>query len=619
MTLKARFRRQSSHSSAAIIQLDSSRSYHALQIPEILCIIFSFLNHYTLKSTARYVCKIWLAEARPFINTSVLWQPNLSPPYNHDFLLDHLHLVTELRAVNEQSTYNESIPKTWERLLDKIQSLKDTNRLRITKLVLRASILEYILPSAITTLTNLDLRLADTSIVHIGLILAKCPKLQSLNVENGYLSKHYQVSNYKSIVLEKSDLETLIIKRLYVAQGYLEEILAKCPRLQVLKLLEIIRLRWEVPTFNRLKIYSAAATSCPMLRLFHFSVLDNINTSEEALAMIQTFVPSHQPSIAIEGNHQRQPLNIDTISVFERDLHKDTSDTFFAPFLNTDYNNFITTLEIVPSMDESLNPFIGHALHDLLCAASSLLHLLAPSIPYFAEYLDLSGSEGRSTSDIRTTKKIWACRRLQTLHIKFVTKDSVHHASAKESRIMFGYIANICPNLRELAIVQLALDLKLKGGLCYLTGLKSLQRLTILTWTRTNLEKRDLEWIKPHPCWKGLEKSSSIVKRVPRNTGKLLRYYSKAVDAKVDRHQRGLTGKDLENIGSLSNFKAFQKQLAQDRQEELHCWPMLEFLGICLTLVRDGEIIDSEHYLPELISELRPGVEFSCNYNNWQK
>ncbi|KAF8985109.1 hypothetical protein BGZ46_005894 [Entomortierella lignicola] len=212
----------------------------------------------------------------------------------------------------------------------------------------------------------------------------------------------------------------------------------------------------------------------------------------------------------------RSKMNLDTIRVLDRDIDRLTSHIFLAPILlNSSYDNVITTLEIMPSIEQSHYDCVIHALHNVLCSAPSLLHLIAPTVPYFAEYFDLSDSSSAAVegsfplwnctsrcpaSEISfTEKKIWACRGLQTLQLRFISKLKPDEASPENSRKMFGYISRVCPNLRELAIYRWELNLKLEGGLCLLSRLKFLKKLTVMSWSKTKLKKQDLDWMTRYP------------------------------------------------------------------------------------------------------------------------
>ncbi|KAF9347454.1 hypothetical protein BGX26_001043 [Mortierella sp. AD094] len=654
MTLKKLLHSPNDHLPATIPQLTLTKLQSPLHIPEILCIIFSLANQFTLKNIIRYVCKQWLAVARPFIYNRVLWRlnPYPDPPCDQTFLLDQLHQVAEFRISFEQGIGVDFMQRSLDTILDKVKNLREMNQLRITKLVLHKpnhfKPIVYPLLSSLSTLTDLDLVGVGSGKykLRISMILALCPKLRSLNMENRQVTANLVAiedsipPEYDSIVFQKSGIENLTIRELAVRQDILETVLKKCPQLKTLNLHEIQR-EWNYPTYDRPSFFTAVAASCPLLQSIHLSILGEHATPEASLAMVQTFVPGIQLPESQHGDktqyihrHYHEP-SLDTISILEKDITMISAKFIFAPFYDDFFKDTITNLEIVPQKHLPYQSYTSGALHEFLCSAPSLLSLIAPSVPYFAEYLDLSGrtdsegqyspkscAAGRPVSDIRTTKRMWACRGLQTLKIRFTSKSATDDASAENSRIMFGYIVKVCPNLRELSIDRLALNLKPEGGFCLLRQLKLLTRLTILTWTRTDMKKRDIEWIAQCPsAEKNTLSGNSSSKRILKSPLPVVSFLSRLSEVRTNRAigtSSKLTVKGLENLDSISNVEAYLKEMAQQRRADNYsCWPLLDFLGICLTLERKGEIVNPEHYLPAMISELRPGLEFSSNYSHW--
>ncbi|KAF9090289.1 hypothetical protein BGX29_011557 [Mortierella sp. GBA35] len=114
---------------------------------------------------------------------------------------------------------------------------------------------------------------------------------------------------------------------------------------------------------------------------------------------------------------------------------------------------------------------------------------LLPDVLNSTTTLTISAS---TTPSLSTRKPTWACRNLRTLQIE------VHGHSVGVwhvySRIIFGYIAAVCPRLEVLdlqsgcgrGLVPVRVwgydhlhCFRLFGGLCLLSGLKQLRRLTI--------------------------------------------------------------------------------------------------------------------------------------------
>ncbi|KAF9115437.1 hypothetical protein BGX27_007812 [Mortierella sp. AM989] len=655
MTLSSIFRSSRNHNRFFVKTKQLTCTSSVLQLPEILTIIFSFLNQYTLKNTIRFVCKNWLAICRQHICIHGLWKDRVGANYSHDYLLDRLHQVTDLRVVFEQYYgLDEALPK-WDMLLKKIDALSDTNKLHITKLVFsNAKFMKqmmYTLLPKVRTLTEIQMHRVVDFEVHLGLILNSCPNLRWISIGHGNSRESFKIQDNiapsdtaTQPTLKESRVESIILKGGHVESVTMVAILSRCPRLMVLKMVEVVQARSMTEPIDRSGFFAKIAMTCPKLKHFHFSIQDQSMNIEDAQVLSRMFSSrANSSASATPGQHVQQKsqtsqhhlsLDLDTISVLDKDIKYDIANSLFAPTLDPSFNNFITTLEILRARDRMHNAYISRALHMFLCAAPSLLHLLAPTVPYFAEYLDLQGPtfDGgyyypRSCAPARLItnthflkKEIWACRRLRTLQIKFISRDISDHAGAENARIMFGYISTVCPNLRELAIDRKELKLNLEGGLCFLSRLRYLQRLTILTWTKTKLEKRDLDWMARRPVG---EVNLGINGRVCLDPNGVISFgitfTGKCSDEGVNDNKtpdREPTVEDIKNIGSAAHLKKCLSQLQRDIYDE-GCWPMLEFLGLKLLLLYKGELADPDDHLPAMIAEIRPGLEFSCNYSEW--
>ncbi|KAF9308826.1 hypothetical protein BG003_010560 [Podila horticola] len=186
----------------------------------------------------------------------------------------------------------------------------------------------------------------------------------------------------------------------------------------------------------------------------------------------------------------------------------------------------LTSLELVPnwegvSRDGSDLPDVGAMLHEFLCDAASLKHLKARLLKYNVRYLDVFGvidvlgghpkfgarADGARPRDTR----LWACRGLGTLHLGFQWRGEGHLAQfswpleESGSRVLFGYLARVCPDLQDLDIGSRGLDLRLEGGFCLLSELKRLEVLKIdcsvrhVDLKRCRPQSADLDWIAVEP------------------------------------------------------------------------------------------------------------------------
>ncbi|KFH63683.1 hypothetical protein MVEG_10376 [Podila verticillata NRRL 6337] len=222
-------------------------------------------------------------------------------------------------------------------------------------------------------------------------------------------------------------------------------------------------------------------------------------------------------------------------------------------------SNFITFLEIVRPPAYYDEAMLSKVLHTYLCNAPHLLTLRAEHILFYLEHMDvrphsnrdkydvdisaprshfysmdyidrdsnaigLAGAGPTTTSEYHSNlaswtrarlqhstalagsgtssphptvlnpKLIWACRNLQTLHLSFQARmgDS---DNAEQNRIIFGYIGRVCPRLRELVLFRSLMRLSLDGGLCLLTRLVDLERLTVGARVPCKMSDKDFSWL----------------------------------------------------------------------------------------------------------------------------
>ncbi|KAG0363108.1 hypothetical protein BGZ54_008320 [Gamsiella multidivaricata] len=217
------------------------------------------------------------------------------------------------------------------------------------------------------------------------------------------------------------------------------------------------------------------------------------------------------------------------------------------------YTNHLTSLEITPSSDWT--PRWGNALHEFLCDSPSLEHLRAGSIAYYIENLDLNGvlpdqeeyhqllqddsdgvddsnpsSSTKPSPQIPSSRRVWACQNLKTLHLEFTRRRHLQHNNAfrssyadpsasassssthsstsgnlssitvlenspKLSRIVFGYISRFCPRLQDLLIRGYRLNMTLQGGFCLLTRLRELKKVAISQYDCQFRMRDILPWV----------------------------------------------------------------------------------------------------------------------------
>ncbi|KAG0068232.1 hypothetical protein BGZ89_005038 [Linnemannia elongata] len=169
--------------------------------------------------------------------------------------------------------------------------------------------------------------------------------------------------------------------------------------------------------------------------------------------------------------------------------------------------NNITFLELCGSV--SSEHLVQGRLHHYLCASPHLLHLKALAFPFHIEHMDLHGLLPPVTDRYHPAylPGVWKCRKLRTLHVRIATPRNDAGLRPppmpEHSRIAFGYIARVCPELQEIEFANGGygaedpyLNLTLLGGLCLLGRLQHLERFSSGTWKKRGvLNARNLEWI----------------------------------------------------------------------------------------------------------------------------
>ncbi|KAG0045543.1 hypothetical protein BGZ83_009255 [Gryganskiella cystojenkinii] len=160
-------------------------------------------------------------------------------------------------------------------------------------------------------------------------------------------------------------------------------------------------------------------------------------------------------------------------------------------------------------------------LHRFLCMSPHLEHFKADQL---LSSLDIlwgcqSGKRKNPTLNL-TPESLWTCRRLKTLSLRLSNHDKKEGNHMRSSgyggtwmvtptttsvatRALFGYLSRVCPQLEDLTIViDNARPFALESGLCLLTRLNELRRLSIYTnfdkyCARQDYIEGSLNWMHP--------------------------------------------------------------------------------------------------------------------------
>ncbi|KAK3814587.1 MAG: hypothetical protein JOS17DRAFT_760858 [Linnemannia elongata] len=519
----------------------------ALEIPEILDRIFFFIqDDHVVSHSIVLVCRQWLRMNQHRLRREVSWagdsnNKSSSDMINIDKVLARLpratHLVwsstddvlkerhtqrliqvlrenndyyiqrLQLNAADDvvvvggdKSNINSKSNKIIGRWKDSL--LKPNGKAPLSKGVLRkldlrspVALFLKVLPY-LTSLTTLQLRLLWPETIQVHAVLEACPNLLTLYLDTlsvVHLPGSWKPSTGTVLGVEPSHqngllpLQSFFLENASFAQASLEDLLVLMPHLVNLQLRN---LRPDTISGDN-NSYSWSSLFCQLtalslpLRSIHFSVYGQAATEEEEQEKVLLVCPRSSEW-----------------AVRSFDLTPSLTSCL------SQLRNTLTTLELVASEGQASNNY-DLALHQYLCASPHLLHLKAANSVCLVERMDV---HNRWTPSIRVNNGtvvqdlqpgIWACRNLQTLHIR------VHNLGGAalqtlpiRSRIVFGYISTVLPQLRHLELFELendpGLSINLYGGLCLLARLRHLESFRLGTGkTPQKVRAGDVRWMVP--------------------------------------------------------------------------------------------------------------------------
>ncbi|KAF9931237.1 hypothetical protein FBU30_010562 [Linnemannia zychae] len=261
--------------------------------------------------------------------------------------------------------------------------------------------------------------------------------------------------------------------------------------------------------------------------------------------------------------------------------------------------NTLTSLELL--WDTCAGSRWSSGLHKYLCQSPHLLHLKAPQTLLLVKHLDVNGRLSAPTTywgaRVIAYPGIWRCRRLKTLHINFDWTNHFHGSAPAPARLVFGYLARVCPYLEDLQLCGKRRDqyenklwLGLDGGLCLLAGMTRLERLHVGTGcNHFHFEAWELSWITPLGLnldhrrarqarmagWAGdiLKEEREDVKNTQMETTPTEELIgSELVTMKPAEDEAELKEK-LKNLGKLIDVKLMLEQIDSGC---FVCWPNLQ-------------------------------------------
>lgn len=278
----------------------------------------------------------------------------------------------------------------------------------------------------------------------------------------------------------KLKLKRLSLNRVSLTITVLDALLSQCPDLVEFRMQhctvavdssEARRVHQEYlqnnNSFTRSMVLNLLQKYCPQLNSIHFSLLDSQPTEQDQIHMFQ------------------QLRTVQSWSIAHSDLLPSTFESLRL------HASALTSLELCCSCN-SLAP---ETLHRYLCQAPRLQQLSIDNMIFPVEYLDLENPSAREATQ-NNRNQVWACRNLRSLQIKFGSMTGNDTRTPKRSRHLFAYIAQVCPRLQQLHITRGLMNVQKEGGLCYLSGIESLERLTLQTTNFQTKHISDFGWIK---------------------------------------------------------------------------------------------------------------------------
>ncbi|KAF9994850.1 hypothetical protein BGZ80_000194 [Entomortierella chlamydospora] len=548
-----------SQSQLTVLNRQTAPAHNILFLPEFLYPLFSCLDQKSILSV-RLVCMQWSSVARPYLTLTTQWRDDLSRDQKAE-VAARLALVNTLEVIDADDTWmkigdsmreaptlvdgcsSSNVPTSEDPLFLALQELMvvgDTSQYReerefarkvrgstlanrrqiqlqkliLTKVQKFEKRLENLL-EIFPMLTCLELVDAVNAKVDMNIVLEVCPNLRRFVLEFALSDEilwttttsnnKQQTTSITASILETPshsvfihNLDTLILRHAKMDQVSLESLCAALPNLLSIEVrfLRVIQVRGDSVLFNRRGFYRSLARSCPRIESLHFSLYHCSLTEKDSVTLQDSFPVLKELSMA----------------------GKDLDDRVFGHRykLLEYYSNFLTKLEILCYTTSQSTRFLER-IHQFLCSARHLRHLIAPRLQYLTEYLDLveaydpeyntrsheheitfyrprSVAAGQSM-EWKIPVRQWACQDLETLHLGFTALYG-SSTDAEHSRVMFGHISRYCPRLKDLFISKQTLNLHIDGGLCLLTRLKHLERLKISSHTKYfNLEVSDIDWI----------------------------------------------------------------------------------------------------------------------------
>ncbi|KAF9138716.1 hypothetical protein BGX30_008842, partial [Mortierella sp. GBA39] len=614
----------------------------------ILIIIFSYLSDDTLRQSVAPVCRLWLHTVQNVMIREVVWYSEWSPNrlsvalstlpgagrlICHNQFTNHpaeLLLLDALRQLevecqrqlngsnnNNQEQGQQDVSRspagetTYQFFFHKSVPLQHLDL--VTTRLSSTTFDQFPFPTSLTTI-NLTLCREHRSAFSLTRILALCPLLESfhatcranihvrITLESLEQQQSSNTTTFGQQQQQQEDkkelaLRSLILEGLDLDLAKFMILLTTTPHLKELKLINMESI-WP-RTWTGLLDY--LPTLPYRLESTHFSYNNKSSGSSEMEAMLAMQAMSSewslwglnvQPSLL-------QSLESTTNVVTKLELHCSHHGTRWHQL----------DLQSVPTL-----------IHKYLCNSPHLVHLRVIRSAFLIKDMDLFGrrtfgnlcvlSSNACDSDLvpdpaETSRKleVWQCRNLKTLQFEINAHlDVIPMTDPVQSRILFGYISRVCPNLEDLFITCPSvcvdasrrsyipsLSLKLYGGVCLLSRLRSLKRLRIEDYylcQGPNCEVYEMNWIVPsgRDSWSHKKRqeemsewSSKVTEETRLETERKAKGGLKRLTPASKTKEDVRLAKELQDLGLIVDVKNMVKEMSG--YFSVACFPELERLS----------------------------------------
>lgn len=538
---------------------NTSKDISPLELPETLSRILSYVDQTTLRNSAVLVSHLWLVTCRHRLVRELTWEECFTYRGGTG-ILERLPYASRLCLVINGQISRSVASSTAKALITLMQALKDIQERQVVSpaahngqgatqgatqgaknnrlspvcakdplvlvprtlqelvLIVRADGLDRFIMLApyLSTLTDLRLRQFHSGTIHVGLVAQTCPHLRVL-----HLAAHYTLNlsapwhdppldSYNIATTTIDDhppsivpLTTLVLENARFIQEEFEQFLFTTPHLQVLKLIKLQKLGEPGTIAGQIqydcsRLYNHIQELNLQLQTFHFSV-DRDAAANAAFEEMMVAGKMGNNGSSTEWNFAAEKSPTPRLIQHIRQ-----------------FSNVVTSLtfhNVINSHHEAMP-----LLHQYLCNSSHLIHLWASRTYYPIAHMDLFQRIPEPVNPLKTYNRahtlaeiksfrpgVWKCRNLETLHIGFQISGGwgTRH-QPEQSRVVFGYIARVLPQLRDLQIhthngdqVFPLQKLRLSGGFCLLAKLQYLERLKICNGRSPQPPKHvyDIDWM----------------------------------------------------------------------------------------------------------------------------